>query len=71
MSAHPPIGSCCSRPKFNAVGGIDDSAWTCKLNDNSLVNGVRKLDCTTAVAIVGILAALAVVYACALLLLSN
>ena len=69
MSAHPAIGSCCSRPKFNAVGGIDDSAWTCKLNDNSLVNGVRKLDRTTVFAVAGILAALAVVYACALILL--
>lgn len=23
MPAHSPIGSCCSRPKFNAVGGVD------------------------------------------------
>jgi hypothetical protein len=24
MSAHNPIGSCCTRPRFNAVGGVDD-----------------------------------------------
>lgn len=23
MATHIPIGSCCSRPKFNAVGGVD------------------------------------------------
>lgn len=23
MATHSPIGSCCSRPKFNAVGGVD------------------------------------------------
>jgi hypothetical protein len=26
MSPHNPIGACCSRPRFNPVGGIDDSA---------------------------------------------
>ena len=24
MTAHNPIGRCCSRPRFNALGGIDD-----------------------------------------------
>ncbi len=23
MSGHPPIGACCSRPKFNIVSGVD------------------------------------------------
>ncbi len=23
------IGSCCSRPQFNFVGGVDDDAWPC------------------------------------------
>ena len=71
MSAHNPIASCCSRPRFNVVGGIDDRAGTSKLNDNSLVNGARKVDRIAAVAVAGILAALAVVYACALLLPSE
>ncbi len=26
MPAHSPFGSCCSRPRFNFVGGIDDGA---------------------------------------------
>lgn len=26
MATHIPIGSCCSRPKFNAVGGVDTFA---------------------------------------------
>ena len=69
MSAHNPIGSCCSRPRFNVVGGVDDSAWTWKLSDNSLGNGARKIDRATAFAVAGILTALAVVSACALLLL--
>lgn len=37
MSAHNPIGSCCSRPRFNAAGGIDDCAWKWTPSDNSLV----------------------------------
>jgi hypothetical protein len=69
MSAHPPIGSCCSRPKFNAVSGVDDCGWTDELYGNSLFNGVRKLDRTTVFAVAGISTALAVVYVCALILL--
>ena len=71
MSAHNSIGSCCSRPRFNAVGGIDDRAWTWKLNDNSLVNGAHKVDRTAAFVVAGILAALAVVYAGALILFAD
>jgi hypothetical protein len=51
------------------VSGVDDCAWTGDLYGNSLVNGARKLDRTTVSAVAGILAALAVVYACALILL--
>jgi hypothetical protein len=69
MSAHPPIGSCCSRPKFNAVSRVDDCAWTRELYGNSLVNGARKLDRTTVFAVAVILTALAVIYACAVILL--
>ena len=69
MSAHIPIGSCCSRPRFNAVGGNDDGASICKLNGNSLINVVRKVDPTAAILVGGILAALALVYVFTLLLL--
>lgn len=71
MSAHNPIASCCSRPQFNAVGGIDDSPWTFSLNDNSLINRARKARRTTTVIVAGILVALVVVCARALILLSN
>ena len=53
MTAHNPIGSCCARPQLNDVGGIDDRA---------------RSDRAPAMAIAGILAALAVVYAGAMLL---
>ena len=43
MSAHVPIGSCCSKPQFNSVGGIDDSARPSKLDHNNLVPGMRKI----------------------------
>jgi hypothetical protein len=69
MSAHIPIGSCCSRPRFNAAGGIDDCASVFELNGNSLINVVRKVDPTAATLVGGILAALAVVYVFTLMLL--
>jgi hypothetical protein len=31
MLAHVSIGRCCSRPRFNAVSGIDERAWPCQL----------------------------------------
>ena len=31
MLAHVSIGRCCSRPRFNAVGGIDERVWPCQL----------------------------------------
>ena len=31
MLADIPIGRCCSRPRFNAVGGIDESVWPAQL----------------------------------------
>ena len=71
MSAHNPIGSCCSRPRLNIVGGVDDRTWTWKLSDNNLGNGARKIDRTTVFAVAGILAALTLAYACALLLLAD
>ena len=71
MSAHNPIGSCCSRPRFNVVGGIDDSAWAWKFIGNSLVNSARKVGRSTALAVAGTLTAMAVVYAFALILLSD
>ena len=27
MSTHTPIGRCCARPRFNAVGGLDERSW--------------------------------------------
>lgn len=71
MSAHTPIGSCCSRPRLNFVGGIDDQASTFSLNDTSLVSRARKLERTTIVLVGSILAALAVVYASAISFLSD
>ncbi len=71
MSAHDPIGSCCSRPRFNSIDGIDDHAWNWKLNNNRLFNGVRKVNRTTALAVAGILAVLAVMCAYALLRLAD
>ena len=31
MLAHIPIGRCCSRPRFNAVGGLDERVWPYQL----------------------------------------
>jgi hypothetical protein len=31
MTAHNPIGRCCSRPRFNALGGIDERTWSGEL----------------------------------------
>jgi hypothetical protein len=31
MLAHIPIGRCCSRPRFNAVGGLDERVWPYRL----------------------------------------
>jgi hypothetical protein len=69
MSAHNPIGSCCTRPRFNAVGGVDDFALNCEWSARRLVDRVRKLDRTIIFAVAGILTVLAVVYVCALILL--
>jgi hypothetical protein len=72
MSTHNPIGSCCTRPRFNAVGGIDDYALSYQWNTKSLVDSVRKVDRIAVVLVVaGIVAALAVVRAFALMLLAD
>jgi hypothetical protein len=31
MTAHNPIGRCCSRPRINALGGIDERTWSDEL----------------------------------------
>ena len=31
MLAHIPIGRCCSRPRFNAVSGLDERVWPYQL----------------------------------------
>jgi hypothetical protein len=60
MSARPPIGACCYRPRFNAVGGVDGRRWTSNSQDHNLVRGVRKLERTIVFAVAGILVTLAV-----------
>ncbi len=71
MSAHEPIGSCCSRPRLNGVGGTDDHARARKSSVDRLVNSAHGIDRTAAVAVGAILSALAVVYASALILHSR
>jgi len=71
MSLQIPIGSCCSRPRLNSVGGIDDIAWTLKFNDYGLVKVARKVGRTTSLALAGILAAVTVVSAYAVILLTH
>lgn len=63
MSARPPIGACCYRPMFNAVGGVDGCRSTSNWKGRNPVRGVRKLERATVFAVAGILPTLAV--ACA------
>jgi hypothetical protein len=63
MSAHPPIGACCYRPRFNAVGGVDGCGGTGDSQGRNPVRGVRQLERTIVFSAAGILASLAV--ACA------
>lgn len=58
MLVHPPIGSCCARPKFNAVSGVDDCAYPSVSYGDSLITGARKFDRATVFSVAGILAAL-------------
>ena len=65
MSAHPPIGACCYRPGFNAVGGVDDFPWASNLQGSR--PGIRTPERMTVPAVAGILAILAVAIAYTLL----
>ena len=69
MSAHSPIGACCYRPRFNAVGGVDGCRWTSNSQGRNPVRGVRGLERTIGVSAAGILATLAVACAYTLWLL--
>lgn len=69
MSTHGSIGSCCARPGFNAVGGVDDREWTGRLFDRRRGNRVAGLNRAT-VSLAALLAALAIAYVCARLLLA-
>jgi hypothetical protein len=69
MSALNPVGSCCSRPRFHAVGGIDDRTWTSKLKGNNLPIGARKVGRTVGIAVV--LAALVIIFACVILQIAD
>lgn len=72
MSAHPPIGSCCSRPRFNAIGRDDECALKYKWDTKRLIDNIRKVDSATAAIAIGItLAALVLVYAYAQMFVSN
>ena len=54
MSAHPPIGACCYRPRFNAVGGVDGCGSTGDSQGRNPVRGVRQLERTIVFSAVGI-----------------
>jgi hypothetical protein len=69
MSTHGSIGSCCARPEFNAVGGVDDREWTGQLFDRRRGNRLAGLNRVT-VSLAALLAALAIAYVCARLLLA-
>lgn len=57
MLIHSFIGSCCSRPRFNFAGGVDDETracspaqpWTARMRGlrdvvvYAMLNGVRKI----------------------------
>ena len=43
MSIHSPIGSCCTRPRFNFVGGIDDRPESYALLESGLVHSSIKI----------------------------
>ncbi len=43
MSIHSPIGSCCTRPRFNFVGGIDDRPEAFALLESGLVHSSIKI----------------------------
>lgn len=70
MSIHPPFRSCCTRPRFNLVGGIDDSAEPYMLLESGLFRSTRKI-WRNVILGVSIFIALIVAYACAQLLLAN
>jgi hypothetical protein len=70
MSTHNPVGSCCNRPRFNFVGGIDDRTEPYRLLESRFVHSPRKIGHTVFLG-VSIFLALAVAYACAQLLLAN
>lgn len=43
MFTHSPVGSCCTRPRFNFVGGIDDRAKSYTFLERRLAHGTRKI----------------------------
>ena len=43
MSIHNPLGSCCTRPRFNFVGGIDDRPEAYALLESGLVHNIVKI----------------------------
>lgn len=70
MSIHPPLRSCCIRPRFNLVGGIDDRAEPYMLLESWPFHSTRKIFRNVILG-VSIFIGFIVAYACAQLLLGN
>ena len=43
MLMHNPVGSCCTRPRFNSVGGVDDRPEAYALPESGLVHSIIKI----------------------------
>jgi hypothetical protein len=69
MFTHNPVGSCCTRPRFNFVGGNDDRAKSYTSSERPIFS-TRKIQRNVVLA-VSVFVALGVAYACAQLLLAN
>ena len=70
MSIHTPIGSCCTRPRFNFVGGIDDRPGSYALIESGLPQSASK-DRRKVILGASIVVAVAAAYVCAQGLLAN
>ena len=70
MSIHSPIGSCCTRPRFNFVGGIDDRPGSYALLESGLVQSAS-IDRRKVILGASIVVALTAAYVYAQVLLAN
>jgi hypothetical protein len=69
MFTHNPVGSCCTRLRFNCVGGNDDRAKSYTSSERPIFS-TRKIQRNVVLA-VSVFVALGVAYACVQLLLAN